>query len=279
MESDNPSPVDQAHCPLEAGDKWRFLTGDSRLRASEVPDGSIEMICTDPPYNLRPYSTGNISAQWRNTFNNDLAEWDGEPFDPAEWRDEFLRVLSPTGNIFAFTNYNLMGRWHSVFDPIFDTFQFMVWHKVNPPPKLRRAGFLNSCELIVCMWNRGHTWNFTCQAEMHNFMESPICGGSERVQNPPHPTQKPVEVMRKLVALATSPGDAVLDPFAGVGSTGVAALQLGRSFVGIEADAAYARAAVRRLQHQTTLDESRLFLGIDGRQQRAEQRPLLLSDC
>lgn len=50
----------------------------------------------------------------------------------------------------------------------------MVWHKTNPVPKLRRAGFLNSCELIICAWNKGHTWNFTTQKEMHNFIEAPI---------------------------------------------------------------------------------------------------------
>ena len=52
-------------------------------------------------------------------------------------------VLKPTGTIFAFTSYNMLGRWHEVFDPAFDTFQFIVWHKTNPPPKLRRVGFLN----------------------------------------------------------------------------------------------------------------------------------------
>jgi site-specific DNA-methyltransferase (adenine-specific)/modification methylase len=183
---------------------------------------------------------------WRKDFNNDVAEWDRN-FDPADWRDEFLRVLKPTGNLFAFTSYNMLGRWHAVFDPLFDTFQFMVWHKTNPPPKLRRAGFLNSCELIICAWNKGHTWNFTKQSEMHNFIESPLCMGRERLKDPHHPTQKPLRVLRRLVELASNPGDVVLDPFMGVGSTGVAAIELGRGFIGFEIDADYHAAAEKRL--------------------------------
>jgi site-specific DNA-methyltransferase (adenine-specific)/modification methylase len=165
----------------------------------------------------------------------------------VEVKDAFLRVLKPTGNLFAFTSYNTIGKWHEVFDPVFDTFQFIVWHKTNPPPKLYRAGFLNSCELIVAAWNKGHTWNFTKQKEMHNFIEAPICMGNERLRDPVHPTQKPLRVLRRLVALATNPGDLVLDPFMGVGSTGVAALEAGRRFTGFEADEGYFRAAEKRL--------------------------------
>jgi site-specific DNA-methyltransferase (adenine-specific)/modification methylase len=177
-----------------------------------------------------------------------LAEWDQKTLDPADWVNEFQRILKPTGNIFAFTNYNLLGKWHAAFDPKFDTFQYMVWHKTNPVPKVRRAGFLNSCELIVCMWNKGHTWNFTNQKQMHNFIESPICMGKERLKDPIHPTQKPVRVLQHIIKLASNPGDIVFDPFMGVGSTGVAALRLGRRFIGVEIDKAYFRATQNRLE-------------------------------
>lgn len=233
---------------LAPTESWKVLQGDARNLLAELPDQSIDFICTDPPYNAGLNSAGNISAKWRKDFNNYLADWDQVPFEPKEWKEEFLRVLKPEGNIFVFTSYNLIGKWHEEYDPIFDTFQFMVWHKTNPPPKLRRAGFLNSCELIACMWNAGHTWNFTKQAEMHNFIETPICGGKERLKNPKHATQKPLKVMRRLIELASNPGDVVLDPFAGVGSTGVAALELGRRFIGFEMYEEYVDAAARRLR-------------------------------
>jgi DNA modification methylase len=226
---------------------YKLMLGDSSELIKNIAEQSVDLILTDPPYNLGRYSTGNIKMSWRKDFNNDVAEWDTAIFDPSEWLEDFVRILKPTGTIFAFTSYNLLGQWHQVFDPIFDTFQFMVWHKTNPPPKLRRAGFLNSCELIICAWNKGHTWNFTKQKDMHNFIETPICMGRERVKNPVHPTQKPVKVLSHLIHLASNAGDLVFDPFMGVGSTGVAALQLARRFSGIELDPIYFTAAEKRI--------------------------------
>jgi len=232
---------------IVTNDTVSLRLGDSKKLIKDVPDVSIDLILTDPPYNLSGYSTGNMEFSWRKTINNDLAEWDETEFRPGEWVSEFKRVLKPTGNIFAFCTYNLMGKWHEAFDPKFDTFQFMVWHKTNPVPKIRRAGFLNSCELIVCMWNKGHTWNFTKQKDMHNFIQSPICMGNERLKNPKHPTQKPVKVLEHIIRVATNQGDIVFDPFMGVGSTGVAAITLRRQFIGFELEKQYYDAAIKRL--------------------------------
>ena len=106
--------------------------GDCHQVLEQVPDRSIDLILTDPPYNLSQYSTGNMRFKWRAEINNDLAGWD-QAFDPAELKEQFLRVLKPTGNLFAFCSYNLLGRWHEVFDPLFDTFQFFVhaFHKYS----------------------------------------------------------------------------------------------------------------------------------------------------
>ena len=222
--------------------------GDSRELIKTIPDGSVDLILIDPPYNLANYSTGNIELSWRKTVNNDLAEWDKETFIVQEWASEFQRILSPKGNIFAFCSYNLIGNWHSTFDPVFDTFQYLVWHKTNPVPKFRKAGFLNSCELIVCMWNKGHVWNFTKQSEMHNFIETPICMGNERLKNPNHPTQKPLKVLNKIINWASNEGDVIFDCFMGVGSSGEAALINKRKFIGFELNEPYFKAASTRLE-------------------------------
>lgn len=236
---------------MKAMDSQRCLTrlGDSTRLIKELADQSVDLILTDPPYNLSGYSTGNIELPWRKTINNDLADWDRDSFEPAKWVSEFKRILKPIGNLFAFTSYNLLGKWHEAFDPEFDTFQYMVWHKTNPVPKIRRAGFLNSCELIICAWNKGHTWNFSKQKEMHNFIQSPICMGKERVKNPTHPTQKPVKILEHIIRIATNEGDTVFDPFMGVGSTGVAALNLRRCFIGFELEPEYFSATELRLQN------------------------------
>ena len=221
---------------------------DSFAFLEEIPDQSVDFILTDPPYNLSLYSTGNMKFDWRADINNDLAEWD-KNFSPRKLKSDFLRIIKPTGNIFAFCSYNLIGEWHTAFDPEFDSFQFFIWHKTNPIPKFRKAGFLNSCEMIVCMWNKGHTWNFTSQKEMHNFFESSICMGAERIKDPKHPTQKPVKLLRHLINIASNEGDVILDPFMGVGSTGVAALEMNRKFIGLEIEQSYFDAAEKRLKN------------------------------
>lgn len=227
--------------------KAHLILGDTYKLLKKIPDASIDVILTDPPYNLGRYSTGNIKMSWRSDFNNDVAEWDKTVFDPSMLVEEFTRILKPTGTVFAFTSYNLMGAWHASFDPVFDTFQFMVWHKTNPAPKLYKAGFLNSCELIIALWNKGHKWHFGKQNEMHNFIETAVCGGRERLKEPKHPTQKPVRVLQHLLTLSSDPGDTVLDPFMGVGSSGVAAVEMARHFIGIEIEASYHAAAIERM--------------------------------
>ena len=228
--------------------KKGFLScGDSRELIKTIPDSSIDLLFTDPPYNLAKYSTGNIDLPGRAPMNNDLAEWDLIDFAPEEWTEDFLRVLKPNGNLFIFTSYNQIGKWHKELDDKFDTSQFMIWHKTNPAPKIFKSGFLNSCEMIFCCWNKGHTWNFISQKEMHNFIESPICMSPERVKNPKHPAQKPLKVLKKIIEIASNENDVVFDPFMGVGSIGVAAKELKRSFIGFELDGNYFESAKNRI--------------------------------
>lgn len=228
--------------------QYSIVNDDCRNRLCKLHDNSIDLILTDPPYNIAKYSTGNIALPGREALNNDIASWDMVDIDPREFIDEFKRILKPDGNIFIFTSYNLIGKWHEVFDKEFDTFQFFIWHKTNPAPKIFKNGFLNSCEMIICMWNKGHKWNFSNQNEMHNFFESPICMRPERLSNPKHPAQKPVKLLKHIIKIASNPGDIVLDPFMGVGSTGVAALELKRKFIGCEIEKEYFDASKKRLE-------------------------------
>lgn len=229
---------------------WRkcVLYADSRDVIKHIPDNSIDFILTDPPYNLGQHSTGNIPLPGRSAMNNDVAEWDMIDFNPEEWAEEFIRILKPTGNLFIFTSYNQLGRWYNCLDHRFDTSNFMIWHKTNPAPKIFKAGFLNSCEMIFTCWNKKHTWNFISQAEMHNFIESPICMRPERLANPKHPAQKPISILKKMIEIASNRDDIVFDPFMGVGSIGVAALELDRRFIGVELDKSYFDAAKVRIE-------------------------------
>ena len=248
---------------------WRkcILRGDSKDIIKRIPDNSIDFIFTDPPYNLGQHSTGNIPLPGRSAMNNDVAEWDMIDFNPEEWVDEFVRILKPTGNLFIFTSYNQLGRWYNCLDHRFDTSNFMIWHKTNPAPKIFKAGFLNSCEMIFTCWNKKHTWNFISQSEMHNFIESPICMRPERLSSPKHPAQKPVSILRKIIEIASNEGDIIFDPFMGVGSTGVAALSLDRRFIGVEIDETYfnaARERINTLLHTTNIANSNTYKTLDS---------------
>ncbi|MFI3297727.1 MAG: site-specific DNA-methyltransferase [bacterium] len=232
--------------------KWSkvLLQGDSRELLKKIPDNFVDFLFTDPPYNIGKHSTGNINLPGRTPMNNDIADWDHIDFNPEEWIDEFLRVLKPTGNLFIFTSYNQIGRWYNCLNHKFDTSQFMIWHKTNPAPKIFKAGFLNSCEMIFCCWNKKHTWNFISQAEMHNFIESPICMRPERLSNPKHPAQKPTSILKKIINIATNEDDVILDPFMGVGSVGVAAINLKRKYIGMEINQQYYDAAKERIENR-----------------------------
>ena len=223
---DNKYTVKEKNYTLYNGDCFNYL--------NEIPNNSIDLILTDPPYNIAQYSTGNIPLPGRTEINNDLGKWDLKPIKPSELLNDFKRIIKPNGNIFVFTSYNLIGKWHESFDSEFDTFQFFIWHKTNPVPKIYKNGFLNSCEMIACMWNKGHKWNFGKQNEMHNFFESPICMKPERLSNPKHPAQKPIKLLEHIIKIASNENDVVFDPFMGVGSTGVAAIKNNRKFIGCE---------------------------------------------
>lgn len=235
-----------------------LIHGDSKDVIKRIPDNSVDFILTDPPYNLGQHSTGNIPLPGRTAMNNDIAHWDNIDFNPEEWADEFIRILKPNGNLFIFTSYNQIGRWYNCLDHKFDTSNFMIWHKTNPAPKIYKAGFLNSCEMIFTCWNKGHKWNFISQADMHNFIESPICMRPERLNNPKHPTQKPVAILKKMIEIATNPGDIIFDPFMGVGSIGAAAVELNRKFIGVELEKDYylaARSRVKNIEMQNSYNK------------------------
>lgn len=245
---------------------WRkcLICADSKDVIRRIPDRSIDFILTDPPYNIGKHSTGNIPLPGRTPMNNDVADWDHVDFNPEEWAEEFIRILKPQGNLFIFTSYNQLGRWYNCLDHRFDTSNFMIWHKTNPAPKIYKAGFLNSCEMIFTCWNKGHTWNFISQAAMHNFIESPICMRPERTDNPRHPAQKPVAILKKMLRIASNEGDIVLDPFMGVGSTGVVSVSMDRRFIGVEISRSYYDAAKRRIESELAAQRFDMFLSEPG---------------
>lgn len=232
--------------------KWiNIILWDSFKEIKKIPDKSVDLILTDPPYNIAKYSTWNIKFDWRKDINNDLAERDLIDLDPKHLVEEYLRIIKPDWNIFIFTSYNMIGKFHEAFDHHFDTFQFMVRHKKNPVPNFFKKWFCNSCELIVCCRNKWHKWNFKTQDAMHNFIESWICMWKERIKwkdwKTLHPTQKPIEILKHIIEISSNEWDVVFDPFMWVWSVWEACKQLKRDFIWIELNKDYFEASKERL--------------------------------
>lgn len=226
---------------------YKLFNEDCLEFMKRMPDNSVDLLLTDPPYNISQYSTGNIPREGKKMLNNDIAGWDKKIINPVEYVDVFKRIVKPSGNIIIFAGYNQIGDWHTAFDQEYDTFQMFVWHKSNPAPKMYKTGFCNSCEFVIFLWNKGHIWNFSSQEEMHNFFECSICSYPERLKEPFHPAQKPLKLIDHFIKVASNPGAVVFDPFMGVGTTGVSAVHNNRRFIGTELDKKYVEAANQRI--------------------------------
>ena len=235
-------------------EKPYFIYNDDCLSVlRKIPDASVDLILADPPYNVTS-NAAEIKFKTRSNIGmTNAKDWDTSIYDPAIILYEIKRILKPTGNCFFFTSHSLYGRYYELFYPHFDKTGVFVWHKTNPSPQIRRSDFLSSTELLFTCWNKGHTWNFGKQNEMHNFFESGICSGKERLKGEDkHIAQKPVKLLEHIIKIASNPGDVVLDMYMGVGSTGVACIHLDRCFLGVEIDKKHFKNAEKRLEEALT---------------------------
>ena len=240
-----------------------LVRGDSLRLLSRWPSRSVDMIFADPPYRL---SNGGYSCQNGRRALVDKGEWDvartvdeDDDFN-LSWLRQCQRVLKPSGTLWV------SGTQHVIFSLGFGmqrlgyhVLNTVTWLKPNASPNLSCRFFTHSTELLI--WASParstplrHTFNYKqMKAEnggkqMRDVWEIPVPARSEKLLGK-HPTQKPLRLMRRIVAASTNPGDLVLDPFAGSASTGVASLELGRSFVGIELEEEYLSLGARRLEH------------------------------
>ena len=113
-------------------DKYLLINADCFSVLKEIPDNSIDLILTDPPYNIAKYSTGNIKFDWRSDINNDLAEWDLVELKPKDLIKEFKRIIKPNGNIFIFCSYNIIGEYHKYL--IRNLILFSLWFGTRQIP-------------------------------------------------------------------------------------------------------------------------------------------------
>jgi DNA modification methylase len=242
----------------------RILTGDCRELLPRLPTDSVDLVFADPPYNLQLRKELFRPDSSRVDAVDD--EWDR--FDSLEEYDRFTRewlsacrpVLKPTGSLWVIGTYHNIHRVGAILQSLgYWILNEIVWIKSNPMPNFRGVRFTNAHEtLLWAARERGARYTFHHHAmkalneelQMRSDWYLPVCSGKERLRQggeKVHSTQKPESLLYRVILSSTNPGDLVLDPFFGSGTTGAAAKRLGRHWLGIEKDAAYVKAAQRRI--------------------------------
>lgn len=243
----------------------KIIIGDCIEEMAKLPSGSIDVIFADPPYNLQ------LSGELRRPNDSvvDAVDDDWDQFETFRAYDEFTRawltearrLLTPDGTLWT------IGAYHNIFrvgatlqDLGFWMLNDIIWNKTNPMPNFRGRRFTNAHEtLIWCARGQDsrHYFNYDGMKALNDGLQMrsdwtlPICSGRERLKKDgkkAHPTQKPEALLHRVILASTRPGDVILDPFFGSGTTGAVAKRLRRRWIGIEQDKAYAAIAQDRIR-------------------------------
>lgn len=241
----------------ERAHRLHLLHGEFSDVAATLPDGCIDLILTDPPYNIAREQV--FELQGRSAISQNFGEWDKSSEEDflarfATWTRQWARLLRPQGSGYVFTSDRHLSHLRAALTEAgLHVKATIVWHKTNPAPQVVQTNFNSSVEylLFFTKGEGGHTFNWQGEEEMHNFIETPVCGGSERLVDGRgktlHPTQKPEHLFRHFLTISSHRGETVFDGFAGTGTCGKVAKDLGRRFIGIEQDRTYFEAMQRRL--------------------------------
>jgi DNA modification methylase len=241
-----------------------IIPGDCLKILPQLPEKSVDLIFADPPYNMqlshelwRPNRTrvAAVNDSW-DKFRN-FEEYDGFT---RLWLSAVRRVLKDSGTLWVIGTYHNIFRVGAILQDLkFWILNDVVWLKKNPMPNFRGVRFTNAHEtLIWAQKTKGMKYTFNHQAmksvnddlQMRSDWVLPICTGKERLRSNGlkiHSTQKPEALLYRILLSSTNPGDIVLDPFFGSGTTGVVAKKLGRHFIGIECDESYVKIANNRI--------------------------------
>ncbi|MGO8057003.1 site-specific DNA-methyltransferase [Rhizobium johnstonii] len=256
-----------------------IIKGDCVSALEALPSHSVDIIFADPPYNLQLGGTLHRPDQSLVDAVDD--EWDQfasfEAYDAftRAWLLACRRVLKPTGSIWVIGSYHNIFRVGATLQDLnFWILNDIIWRKTNPMPNFKGRRFQNAHETMI--WAspsakaKGYTFNYDAlkaandDVQMRSDWLFPICNGSERLKGEDgkkaHPTQKPEALLARVIMASTKPGDIVLDPFFGSGTTGAVAKRLGRHFVGIEREQDYIDAASARIAAVEPLGKAELIV-------------------
>lgn len=263
----------------------KIIKGDSIEILEQIPSETIDLIFADPPYNLqlrdelwRPNQSkvDAVTDEWDKFAS--FAEYD--KFS-EKWLKECKRVLKNSGAIWVIGTYHNIFRIGKIMQDLgFWFINDIIWIKNNPMPNFRGTRFTNAHEtLIYAVKNKASKYTFHYKSmrvynddkQMRSDWEIPICSGSERMKvdgEKAHSTQKPEELLRRVILASSNPGDLVLDPFMGSGTTGAVAKLLGRNYIGIEREELYIKVAEERISKVTPLEPQLLLNPVEEKPPR-----------
>ena len=260
-------------------DAWKdsIIKGDCVAALEALPSQSVDAIFADPPYNLQLGGTLHRPDQSLvDAVDNDWDQFASfEAYDAftRAWLLACRRVLKPNGTIWVIGSYHNIYRVGSILqDMNFWILNDIVWRKTNPMPNFKGRRFQNAHETMIWASRdakaKSYTFNYEAlkasndDVQMRSDWLFPICSGGERLKGDDgkkvHPTQKPEALLARIIMASTKPGDVVLDPFFGSGTTGAVAKRLGRHFVGIEREQDYIDAASARIAAVEPLGKAEL---------------------
>jgi len=265
-----------------------IVLGDCLDVLRRIPDRSVDLVFADPPYNLQ--LGGDLHRPDNSLVDAVDDAWDR--FDSFEsydrftraWLTECRRVLKDDGALWVIGSYHNIFRVGAALQDLgFWMLNDVVWRKSNPMPNFKGTRFSNAHEtLIWCAKSKDqkrYTFNYDAMKVANDDLQMrsdwliPLCTGEERLKDDQgfkaHPTQKPEALLHRVILASTRPGDLILDPFFGVGTTGAAAKRLGRRFIGIEREQVYVNIATARIALVIPVGEEQL--AVTG-SKRAEPR-------
>ena len=244
----------------------RIFKGDCVTELEKLPAASVDLVFADPPYNLQ--LEGRLTRPDQSEVDAVDDDWDKfssfESYDAftRAWLTACRRVMKPAATLWVIGSYHNIFRVGTILQDLgFWVLNDVVWRKVNPMPNFRGRRFTNAHETLIWAAReadaRGYTFNYEAlkagndDVQMRSDWTIPLCTGEERLKDGSgrklHPTQKPQALLARVILSSSKPGDLVLDPFFGTGTTGAAAKRLGRHFIGIERDPTYAARARARI--------------------------------
>ena len=252
-----------------------IIVGDCIAALKALPPESVDVVFADPPYNLQ--LAGELARPDQSVVDAVDDAWDKFASFAAydtftrEWLAAVRRVMKPNATLWVIGSYHNIFRVGTALQDLdFWILNDVVWRKANPMPNFRGRRFTNAHETMIWASKgqdaKGYTFHYEAMkagnddSQMRSDWLFPLCTGDERMKDSEgrkaHPTQKPEALIARILLAASNPGDVVLDPFFGSGTTGAVAKRLGRRFIGIEREESYAAVARSRIALVEPLDDA-----------------------